>query len=82
METEVAIMMAEKYLVLADQKLDNPTVEKLISAAVNEMMDELNRKLKEFSPAARVITDEFERLIKILASAPVPDLTPEKESQK
>ena len=65
-ETEVAVTLAEKYLVRAEYELgSDATADKLFNEAIREMKVALSSTIsKELAPAAQFITSELEKLIR------------------
>ena len=63
-EADVALMLAEKYLVQADERLGGlATADDLASEAARLMTDAMSTASEEFTPEAKLITDELERII-------------------
>ena len=66
-ETEVAIMLAEKYIVRAEYNLrGKATADELSRGAIREMTDALSTTSKELAPAAQFIMSELAKFIREL----------------
>ncbi len=71
LETDIAIMLAEKYLVQAEMALGgDATADQLAYEATRKMIDALSKASKKFTPAAQIITTELEKLIQRLCRDP------------
>ena len=63
-EADVALMLAEKYLVQADGRLGGVcTADELAAEAARQMTADMGTASKEFTPEAKLVTDELERII-------------------
>ena len=63
-EAEIAVMLAEKYLVQADYHLGGAgTADDLASEAARRMTDAMSTASGEFTPGAGLIMEELERII-------------------
>ena len=76
--TELAILLAEKYLVPADQDLGElgTADHDLASAAARRMTDAISTASREFTPEAKLLSDELERFILWLTKGHIGDALP------
>ena len=63
-ETEIAIILAEDYLVQAAYKLPDATLGALASEATRLMTADMSTASEEFTPAAKLLTSELEKIIR------------------